>query len=29
MQCSCFSILPGSAEEQVIWHGIVKRFFYW
>ena len=25
MQFSCFSILPGSAEAQVIWGGIVKR----
>jgi len=25
MRFSCFPILPGSAEAQVIWGGIVKR----
>jgi len=25
MQFSCFLILPGSAESQAIWGGIVKR----
>ena len=25
MRCSCFPVLPGSAEAQVIWGGTVKR----
>jgi len=25
MQFSCFHILPGSAEDKVIWDGTVKR----
>ena len=25
MRISCFSVLPGSAEAQVIWGGTVKR----
>jgi len=27
MRFSCFPILPGSAEAQVIWGGIVKHLF--